>query len=132
MMQKHCNTFRAKRHQLVDLSRLLPVVVAAVAVVPVSGAGPAPTLSDGLHLGLSDDGRLLLGLGLLAVGRGHKVARVLDDVAGRNAPLEHLGGKLVVIAEVREPNDVVLGLAVLDEHNCGDDFDAEKRLLYLR
>ena len=50
---------------------------------------------------------------------------VLDDAGRGDAPLHHLGGELVVVAEVREADDVVARLAVLDEHDGGDDLDPQ-------
>ena len=72
---------------------------------------------------------------------------VFDDARRGDAPFQHLRGKLVVVAEVREPDNVVARLAILrrtililvgekvrsknklnslfsclNEHDCGDDF----------
>ena len=47
------------------------------------------------------------------VRRGHEVSAVLDEAGGGDAPLHHLGRKLVVVAQVGEADDVVARLAVL-------------------
>ena len=67
----------------------------------------------------------LLNTSLGGVGRRHEVAAVLDDAGRGDAPLHHLGGELVVVAEVGEADDVVARLAVLDEHDGGDDPDLQ-------
>ena len=80
---------------------------------------------DGLVLDLAlEDVSFVLGPG--SVGRRHQIPVVVDQIRLGNAPLQHLGGKLVRVAEVREAHDVVLGLPLLDQSNRRDDFDAGK------
>merc|ERR1712038_1588364 len=90
---------------------LLPVILVATVVVTLAA------LADGLGLhALAHDRRLLLlGRALLGVGRNHEVATVFDDARRGDAPFQHLRGKLVAVAEVREPDNVVARLAILDE-----------------
>lgn len=71
------------------------------------------------------DGLLLTVGRLLRVGRGEEVARVVDDAALGQAPLEHLRAKVVPVAQVGESDDEVARLGVLHDGYCRDDADLQ-------
>ena len=77
---------------------------------------------DGLVLDFSlvDVG---LVLGSWDIRGRHEVSVVVDEVGLGDPPFQHLRGELVGVAEIGEAHNVVLGLTLLDQGNCGDDFD---------
>lgn len=94
----------------------LPIILVAGVVLVFS--------SDCLGLGLADDGSGLFGT-FRRIRRGEQVARVVDHVTLGQAPLKHLGGELVSVAQVCETHNIVPCLAILDDGHGGDDLDTQ-------
>lgn len=77
----------------------------------------------------TSDGLLLqqgpLALLFYLIGRSEQVSAVLDDLRAGDAPLQHLRGEVVAVAQVREAHDEICGLGVLDQTQRGDDADVQ-------